>query len=157
MKRSAGILLYRVKEKSVEFFLVHPGGPFFVKKDKGFWTIPKGEFENEESALSAAKREFEEETGHKPKGEFMALDSVIQKGGKKILCWLLEGDIDLRTVRSNTFEMIWPPKSGKMQRFPEIDKAGWFSAEDARQIINERQSPFIDQALSFIRNAANVK
>lgn len=152
MKKSAGILLYRFKEGDVEFFLVHPGGPFFTKKDKGFWTIPKGEFDEKESPLLAAKREFLEETGYQPEGDFVLLNSVIQKGGKKIFCWLAEGDIALDRVQSNTFELMWPPKSGKVQSFPEIDRAGWFSPQKAKELINERQIPLIDQALSYLSN-----
>lgn len=152
MKRSAGILLYRLRGGHVEFFLVHPGGPFFLKKEEGFWTIPKGEFGDDESPLLAAKREFCEETSNLLEGNFIELDPIVQKGGKKVLCWLLEGDIDLNKVKSNTFEMVWPPKSGKTQTFPEIDKAFWFSADEARRMINERQVPFIDQALSLIKS-----
>jgi predicted NUDIX family NTP pyrophosphohydrolase len=155
MKRSAGILLYRLKDGKVEFFLVHPGGPFFAKKDQGFWTIPKGEFENAEPPLSAAKREFEEETGCSIEGEFIELDPVIQKGGKKVLCWLLEGNMDLDKVRSNTFEMVWPPKSGRIQQFPEIDKAGWFSIDEAKRLINEKQISFLDQAFSLLNARMN--
>src|SRR5690606_33059683 len=155
MKRSAGILLYRLKDGKVEFFLVHPGGPFFAKKDQGFWTIPKGEFENAEPPLSAAKRECEEESGWYIEGECIELDPVIQKGGKKVLCWLLEGNMDLENVRSNTVEMIWPPKAGRIQQFPEIDKAGWFSRDEAKRLINEKQISFLDQAFSLLSARMN--
>jgi len=150
MQQSAGILLYRVEKQKAEFFLVHPGGPFFAKKHEGFWTIPKGEFSEEEDPLSAAIREFEEETGHSPHGNFIPLKPIIQKGGKKVYTWLLEGNIESDKIHSNTFSLIWPPKSGKTQLFPEIDKAGWFSADTCKTLINERQIPLITEALSII-------
>src|SRR5215469_9550223 len=112
-KQSAGILLYRIRDNQPQVFLVHPGGPFFRNKDNGAWSIPKGEFESGEEPLAAAKREFEEETGQKIDGEFIQLDPVTLKSGKKVSCWALEGDIDHETITSNLFEMEWPPKSGK--------------------------------------------
>jgi predicted NUDIX family NTP pyrophosphohydrolase len=141
-KQSAGILLYRRKNKQLEVLLVHPGGPFWAKKDQGAWSIPKGEYEGED-ALAAAKREFEEETGFSVSGETLALGQQKQKGGKVIDAWALEGDLNPDALHSNTFEMEWPPKSGKRQRFPEIDKAGWFTVETALEKINPGQAAFI--------------
>lgn len=141
-KQSAGILLYRRKQDRLEVLLVHPGGPFWVKKDVGAWSIPKGEFENED-ALSAAKREFAEETGTPLVGEALPLTQQKQKGGKMIYAWTVEGDLDPKEIRSNTFEMEWPPKSGKKGRFPEIDKAEWFPAKIALKKINQGQAAFI--------------
>ncbi|MCZ8284079.1 MAG: NUDIX domain-containing protein, partial [Bacteroidia bacterium] len=130
MKQSAGILLYRFRQNALEVMLVHPGGPFYARKDAGAWTIPKGEPDEDEDLLLAAQREFTEETGHVLKGTFIALTSVKQKGGKLVHAWAVEGDMDVAALQSNTFEMPWPPKSGKMQRFPEIDKAAWFGVEE---------------------------
>lgn len=143
MKQSAGLLLYRKINQQLEFFLVHPGGPYFAKKDAGFWTIPKGELEENEAPLNAAIREFEEEIGFKPSGSFIELGAITQKGGKKVFCWALQADVDLENMKSNLFEMEWPPRSGKMKAFPEIDRAAWFSYEDAEKKINERQIPFL--------------
>jgi predicted NUDIX family NTP pyrophosphohydrolase len=141
-KQSAGILLYRRKNEQLEVLLVHPGGPFWAKKDRGAWSIPKGEYE-EEDALAAAKREFEEETGFPMVGETLALDQQKQKGGKVIDAWAVEGDLNPDELRSNTFEMEWPPKSGKHQRFPEIDRAAWLPVETALEKINPGQAAFI--------------
>jgi predicted NUDIX family NTP pyrophosphohydrolase len=148
MNKSAGILLYRKKNKQLEFFLVHPGGPFWAKKDEGAWSIPKGEYIDDEDPLAAARREFEEETGQAVSGKFIALTPVKQKNHKEVHAWAVEGDIDEKNIRSNTFEMEWPPKSGKRQQFPEVDKGGWFDAETAREKINERQSVLIDELIS---------
>ncbi len=145
MKQSAGILLYRRTGKAVEFFLVHPGGPFWKNKDEGAWSIPKGEFSDKEDPLAAAKREFREETGISCGGEFLSLGSIKNKSGKNIFAWALEKDLDPAAVSSNFFEMEWPPRSGKQQSFPEIDKGGWFSAAEAKQKINIAQVHFIDQ------------
>lgn len=142
VKQSAGILLYRRKHDQLEVLLVHPGGPFWAKKDLGAWSIPKGEFEKEE-ALAAAKREFEEETGYPIAGEALALGQQKQKGGKMIYAWAVEGDIISEHIQSNAFEMEWPPKSGKKRRFPEIDKAEWFSSNIALKKINQGQAVFI--------------
>jgi len=130
--------------------LVHPGGPFWKNKDEGSWSIPKGEFADDENALDAAKREFEEETGFSCSGDFLELKSVKQKSGKMVFAWALEKDIDTSKIKSNEFEMEWPPKSGKQQRFPEIDRAQWFAADEARQKINASQSAFIDELISII-------
>ena len=147
-KQSAGILLYRFNNGTPEFFLVHPGGPFFAKKDAGAWSVPKGEFDETEIPLEAAKREFLEETGKEIRGEFIALTPVKQKGGKTVFAFAAEGDIDPSEIVSNTFEIEWPPKSGKKKAFPEVDKAGWFSADEAKVKINPAQSPLIDELLT---------
>ena len=136
--KSAGILLYRQKRKELEVFLVHPGGPFWKNKDAGAWTIPKGEFEDEDP-LVAAKRELLEETGLSVKGTVLALTPIKQKSGKIVYAFALEGDADPASVKSNSFEMEWPPKSGRMQQFPEVDRAAWFSMEEAKQKIIEAQ------------------
>src|SRR5688572_7623694 len=142
-KKSAGILLYRSENKIPEVFLVHPGGPFWVKKDDGAWSIPKGEFDDGEDPLDAAKREFEEETGTKISGEFIALNPVKQKSGKIVYAWAIEGNIDPAKIKSNEFEIEWPPKSGRMKSFPEIDKAAWFDLNSATKKIIESQSALI--------------
>jgi predicted NUDIX family NTP pyrophosphohydrolase len=143
-KQSAGILLYRLENKILEVFLVHPGGPFWAKKDLGAWSIPKGEFE-EEDPLAAAKREFAEETGMAVDGEAIALDPQKQKSGKVVYAWAIEGDLDPADLHSNTFEMDWPPRSGKRQTFLEVDSGEWFSVEDAFQKINPGQAGFIEE------------
>jgi predicted NUDIX family NTP pyrophosphohydrolase len=144
-KKSAGILLYRIKNKFLEVFLVHPGGPFWLKKDLGAWSIPKGEFTEDENPLDAAKREFEEELGISCTGEFIPLTTITQKGGKIVYAWALKGDIDPNQIKSNTFEMEWPPKTGKKQKFPEIDKGAWFDISEAKQKINENQVALIEE------------
>jgi len=149
--QSAGILLYRNINGQIEFFLVHPGGPFFKNKDEGYWSIPKGEFLPDENPLAAAQREFEEETGRPIKaGKFIELSSIKQKSGKIVHAWGAEGELDADTITSNTFEIEWPPHSGKMTSFPEIDRAGWFSADDARLKINAAQAALIDELQSLI-------
>lgn len=144
-KTSAGILLYRQHRERLEVFLVHPGGPFWAKKDLGAWSLPKGEFEPGEDPLDAAKREFTEETGFPIDGEFRALTPLRQPSGKTIYAWAVEGDCDPAELRSNTFEMEWPPKSGQRSAFPEVDRADWFSLEEARKRIIAGQAPFLDQ------------
>ena len=150
-KKSAGILLYRKINKNPEVFLVHPGGPFWQKKNLGAWTIPKGELDDEEDALSAAKREFEEETGTSLSGSFHTLTPVKQKSGKVVYAWALEGDLNAEKIVSNTFEIEWPPKSGKKQSFPEIDKAQWFNLADAKQKINSSQANLIDELINILK------
>ena len=147
-KQSAGVLLFRRKKNQVEIFLVHPGGPFWLKKDLGAWTIPKGEIEAGEEALDVAIREFSEETGQTISGKFIPLKPVKQKGGKTITAWAVEGDADHSKIISNTFEMEWPPKTGNMKTFPEIDKAEWFSVSTAKEKINAAQIAFIDELIS---------
>ena len=143
MKQSAGILIY--KKNPLRFLLVHPGGPYFSKKDKGWWTIPKGEIQEHESALTAALREFEEETGFRAQEPYTELQPVVQKGGKKVFCWAAEGDFDTDKFTSNTFEIEWPPKSGTKICFPEIDTAKWFTVEEAKVYMNAIQLEFIAQ------------
>ena len=147
-KKSAGILLYRTMNKKLEVFLVHPGGPFWAKKDIGAWSIPKGEFDDDEEPLAAAKREFKEETGVEISGEFIQLASIKQKSGKIVYAWAVEGDIDPAKIKSNTFEIEWPPRSGKLQTFPEIDKAEWFNYIEAQKKIVLAQSPLIEELKS---------
>ena len=142
-KQSAGILLYRTINNTLEVFLVHPGGPYFKNKDDGSWSIPKGEFLNDEEALTAAKREFEEETGQPIDGKFIELGTIQQKNGKIVHAWVVEGDINHETIFSNLFEMEWPPKSGKKQSFPEIDRADWFDVDEAKVKINGAQAALI--------------
>jgi len=144
-KRSAGILLYRTN-KFLEVLLVHPGGPFFKNRDEGVWSIPKGEINNED-LLDCAKREFEEETGSKVDGDFIELQAITQKGGKMVYCWAVEGNIDEQHIRSNTFQLEWPPKSGQLRAFPEVDKAAWFDVPAAKEKINSRQFNFIEQLI----------
>jgi predicted NUDIX family NTP pyrophosphohydrolase len=145
-KKSAGILMYRFNNQQIEFLLVHPGGPFWAKKDLGAWSIPKGEFEDEE-AVTVAKREFFEETGVLIEAELIPLTAQKQKGGKIIYAWAVEGNLDASNIKSNLFELEWPPKSGKKQLFPEVDKAGWFSPQMATQKVNPGQVAFIDELI----------
>lgn len=144
-KKSAGILLYRLQNDDWEVLLVHPGGPFWAKKDLGAWSIPKGEFDENENPLDAAKREVEEETGIKVQGDFIELTPVKQKNSKLIYAWALRGNFDAAQIKSNTFEIEWPPKSGKEKSFPEVDKAAWFNIEEAKKKITEGQLPLINE------------
>ena len=148
-KRSAGILPYRIGKRSLEVLLAHPGGPFWKNKDLGAWSIVKGEYNGNEEPLSAARREWEEETGLPLNGHFIALKPIRQKSGKEVLAWAVEADIDPSHIKSNTFEIEWPPKSGKMHSFPEIDKAAWFSIEEARKKINAKQVGLIDELMGM--------
>ena len=143
-KKSAGILLYRINQQQLEVMLVHPGGPFWVNKDAGAWSIPKGEFDDEEEPLAAALREFYEETGTSVTGNFIPLTPVNQNR-KIVYAFALEKDFDTSTIKSNTFMMEWPPKSGKQQAFPEIDKADWFDLPTAQQKINRYQATILDE------------
>ncbi|OYU79234.1 MAG: NUDIX hydrolase [Flavobacterium sp. BFFFF1] len=140
MKKSAGILLYKNTPEGLRFLIVHPGGPFWKHKDEGAWSIPKGEFEDDENAFDAAIRELEEETGLRLQGDCTPLSPVKLKSGKVIYAWAAERDFDTSTLRSNTFDMEWPPKSGKKQSFPEVDRAGWFSVEEVLVKINPAQA-----------------
>jgi len=150
-KQSAGILLYRLRDEP-EVLLVHPGGPFWAKKDAGAWSIPKGEFEQAEAALATAKREFEEETGQSlPPGTLLPLTPVTQSGGKTIYAWALEGSIDIANLKSNIFSMEWPPKSGKLREFPEVDRAEWFALPVARVKIIPGQLGLLDELSEHIR------
>ena len=145
MKRSAGILLYRRGSRGLEVLLVHPGGPFWSKRDAGAWTIPKGEISEGEEPLAAARREFLEETGFEAQGDAMALEPLRQKGGKWVHAWAVEGDCDAAAISSNTFSMEWPPRSGLQAEFPEVDRAAWFTPGEARGRILASQVPFIDE------------
>jgi predicted NUDIX family NTP pyrophosphohydrolase len=144
-KRSAGILMYRRSRDGLEVLLVHPGGPFWARKDAGAWTIPKGEYSEAEDALACAVREFEEETGAHPRGEFHPLGEITQRGGKYVIAFAVEGDFDVAALKSNTFDLEWPPKSGHKQSFPEVDRAAWFSLAQARHKILPAQAEFIDR------------
>jgi predicted NUDIX family NTP pyrophosphohydrolase len=155
-KKSAGLLLYREGSGRLEVLLVHPGGPFWAKKDEGAWSIPKGEFEDNEDPLSAAKREFAEETGLSPDGEAIPLQPVRQPSGKLIYAWVMGCDVDLAQFRSNTFSMEWPPKSGRYQEFPEVDRAAWLTIEAARHKIVKGQAPFLDQLQNMLRGLSET-
>jgi len=146
-KLSAGLLMFRRRDKELNVFLVHPGGPFWQKKDLGAWSIPKGEVSAGEDLLVTAKREFEEETGIAPQGEFITLGEIKQAGGKFVTAWAFELDCS-PTIQSNTFSMEWPPKSGRMQEFPEVDRAEWFSLKEARIRILSAQIVFLDRLLT---------
>jgi len=146
-KKSAGILLYRVKNKQPEVFLGHPGGPFFKNKDIGVWSIPKGEFDDNEDPLQAAQREFKEETGTDIEGDFIPLKPVKYKNGKIVYAWAKEGNLDPSTLRCNTFPLEWPPKSGKIIQVPELDKVEWFVFETALKKIIPAQIPFIEELM----------
>lgn len=145
MKRSAGILLFRFNNGALEVLLVHPGGPYWASKDAGAWSIPKGEYSEGEDALSAAKREFAEETGVNVEGEFFPLGEVKQAGGKIVQVWALQGDVDPSLIRSNTFTLEWPPRSGSVREFPEVDSAGWFSMHAAKRKLLSGQREFLER------------
>jgi predicted NUDIX family NTP pyrophosphohydrolase len=145
-KRSAGLLLFR-RSGELEIFLVHPGGPFWARKDDGAWSLPKGEYSEEEDALLAAKREFMEETGFRVEGDFLPLRELKQPGRKVVTAWAVEGNIDAALVKSNTFSLEWPPKSGRKQEFPEVDRAAWFPAAVARIKLLKGQAEFVDRLL----------
>lgn len=144
-KKSAGILLYREHNQVSQLLLVHPGGPWWATKDLGVWSIPKGEFAHGENPLDAAKREVEEETGIKVEGPFIELTPVKLPGGKLVYALAAKGEVDPANISCNEFEIEWPPKSGKKQSFPEIDKAAWFSAREAKNKINGGQVPLIEE------------
>jgi len=144
-KRSAGLLMYRFKNARLELFIVHPGGPFWADKDDGIWSIPKGEYEDGEDPLEAAKREFFEETGMVASGDFIPLSPLQQRSGKIITAWAFKGDCDASSITSNTFTMEWPPKSGSQAEFPEIDRAAWFTIDVAREKLGKGQIGFVDE------------
>jgi predicted NUDIX family NTP pyrophosphohydrolase len=152
-KKSAGLLLYRFHTDGTEVLLVHPGGPFWAKKDDGAWSIPKGEFGPGEDPLDAAKRELEEETGIIADGTFIELTPLKQKSGKLIYAWALQKDIDPAGIKSNSFELEWPPRSGIKKSFPEIDRAEWFTMDAARNKINGGQVPLIDELEANLNEA----
>src|SRR5688572_17390162 len=145
MVKSAGLLLYRFRSHVLEVLLIQPGGPFWANKDAGAWSIPKGEFGEDENPLDAAIRETEEEIGKKVKGDFIELNPVKLKSGKVIFAWAVESDFDPSKLKSNLFEIEWPPKSGNKKSFPEVDKGAWFSAEEAKEKMNAGQVPLISQ------------
>ena len=150
-RRSAGLLLYRMTGAGPELLLVHPGGPFWAKKDAGVWSLPKGEYEDGDDPRAAALREFAEETGAAPPaGELVELGSVTQKSGKQVRVWAAEGDLDPEAIRSNSFTMEWPPRSGRRQEFPEVDRAGWFGPDAAREKLNPAQAAFVDRLLELL-------
>ncbi|HVZ83432.1 MAG TPA: NUDIX domain-containing protein [Terracidiphilus sp.] len=150
-KLSAGLLLYRRCDSVLEVFLVHPGGPFWQKKDRGSWSIPKGEYDPGSDALSAARREFEEETGFAPPaGAMIPLGEVKLASGKVVTAWAVEGDCDANAIHSNTFSMEWPPRSGTMQEFPEVDRAAWFPLGEAREKLHAAQTAFLDRLVQHI-------
>lgn len=143
-KKSAGLLMYRHRQNGLEVLLVHPGGPYWVKKDWRAWSIPKGEIDPGEDAFAAARREFEEETGLIPEGAFWSLETIRQANGKLVMAWAFEGDWNPEELKSNTFEIEWPPRSGQMQQFPEADRAAWFELEEAKQRIIRGQVAFLE-------------
>lgn len=151
MRKSAGLLVYRRIRNEVEFFLVHPGGPFWKNKDTGAWSIPKGEFLDEEDGLVAAKREFEEETGKSIEGKFYQLTPVKQKSGKWIFAWAVEGDVDETTLVSNSFPLEWPPRSGKYINVPEVDRGGWFDYDTAKNKLIQGQVAILDELYTLTK------
>jgi predicted NUDIX family NTP pyrophosphohydrolase len=149
-KESAGILMYRLRNSTLEVFLVHPGGPYWAKKDAGAWSIPKGEFSEKEDRFSAAKREFQEETGVVPAGNFVALTPIKQPGGKLVYAWAVKDDCDAKTIVSNTFSMEWPPRSGKYQEFSEVDRAEWFKMDVAKEKILKGQVGLLEELSQIV-------
>jgi predicted NUDIX family NTP pyrophosphohydrolase len=154
-KRSAGLLLFRRRAALIEFFLVHPGGPYWARKDEGAWTIPKGECQQGEEALAAARREFAEETGLSLEGEMIPLGSFRQSSAKTVEVWAVEGDADPASLVSNTFAMEWPPRSGRMQDFPEVDRAAWFTPAQAARKILKGQVPILEALIARLRGGIN--
>jgi len=153
-KQSAGLLPFREHHGTLEVFLVHPGGPFWARKDDGAWSLAKGEYEPGEDPETVARREFEEETGFVPRGRLLPIGTVTQKGGKHVVAWAFHADFDPARLRSNTFSMEWPPKSGKRREFPEVDRAGWFPLTEARRKILPGQAPFLDALARVLENRA---
>ncbi len=150
-KLSAGILVYRLKNKEIEVFLCHPGGPFYKNKDNAVWTIPKGEFDENEEPFTAAKREFKEETGQEIRGDFIPMRPIRYKDGRKIVyAWAVNGNIDATNIKSNTFPLEWPPKSGKFMEVPEVDRGGWFSIEVAKQKILPSLSSLLEDLVENV-------
>jgi predicted NUDIX family NTP pyrophosphohydrolase len=141
--------MFRWSGKTLEVLLIHPGGPFWAKKDAGIWSIPKGEYEPDEDPLTAARREFTEETGFTAEGEFIPLKAIRQSSGKIVKAWAVQGDCDASLAQSNLFEMEWPPRSGKIRKFPEADRAAWFPIEAARQKLLKGQQPFLDELVEL--------
>ena len=152
-KESAGLLLYKLDGAEIQVLLAHPGGPFWAKKDKGAWTLPKGLVEAGETPLDAAIREFTEETGFAIEGEFLPLGAVVQRGGKHVEAWAIEGECDPEDLKPFMFQMEWPPKSGRMAEFPEIDRVAWFNLTEAREQILPSQVPFIERLGALLAGA----
>ena len=150
MKRSAALLVFRKAPDGIEVFLVHPGGPFWARKDLGAWSIPKGEFDDDEDGLTAARREFFEEVGQTIDGTFIALTPIKQRGGKVVHTWAVEGAVDAAAVTSNEFEMEWPPRSGRTARFPEVDRGQWFGLAEALRRILPAQVPILEELLAKV-------
>jgi len=150
-KRSAGILVYRRQRQAIEVLLVHPGGPFWRKRDAAAWSIPKGEHGDEEEPEAVARREFAEETGCALEADLKPLGEVRQAGGKTVVGFYAEGDFDVSTLVSNTFETEWPPRSGRRVTFPEVDRAGWFGLEEASEKINEGQRAFLERLVAVLQ------
>ena len=151
-KQAAGILLYRRSLRGLEVLLAHPGGPLWARKDLGAWTLPKGQFTDHEQPIDAAKREFEEEMGSPPSGDLVKIGSIKQPSGKVVHAFVAESDFDVSTVQSNLFSLEWPPKSGQRAQFPEVDRAAWFSIEEARTKILKGQEPFLDRLLTLLNS-----
>jgi predicted NUDIX family NTP pyrophosphohydrolase len=155
-KISAGMMMYRRHEGGLQVLLVHPGGPLWAKRDLGAWSIPKGEVRDDEQPLSAARREFEEELGIPALGDFLPLGSITQRGGKTVYAWAFQGDCDPAALRSNTFSMEWPPRSGKQRQFPEVDRADFFPIHEAREKLNAAQVEFVNRLEVLIRPQRRV-
>src|SRR5882757_8466353 len=156
-KRSAGLLMYRWKQDGIEVFLVHPGGPYWANKDHGAWTIPKGEYDNDEEPFAAAQREFFEETGFTADGEFLSLGEVRQRSGKLVTAWAFLGDCDPNKLRSNSCEIEWPPKSGKQLQIPEIDRGRWFAMDDARRYIRAELEQLLLRLIPLLAHEKKLK
>ncbi|MDY0040637.1 MAG: NUDIX domain-containing protein [Desulforhabdus sp.] len=149
-KQSAGLLMYRRRKEGIQVLLVHPGGPYWANKDLGVWSIPKGEYAEGEDPLETARREFREETGTAAFGQFLPLTPIKQAGGKRVQAWAFEGDLNASSISSNTFSMQWPPRSGKQQTFPEVDRAEWFTIDTARIKIRKGQAALLDELLAIL-------
>jgi predicted NUDIX family NTP pyrophosphohydrolase len=153
-ERSAGILLFRHGGDGLEVLLVHPGGPYFARRDAGAWSIPKGLYEDGEEPLACARREFDEELGSPcPEGPTLELGEIRQRNGKRVTAWAVEGDLDPTTITSNTFTIEWPPRSGRNQEFPEVDRAGWFGLDAAREKLIEAQTPLLDRLAAEVERS----
>ena len=151
---TAGLLMYRRRAGRLEVLLAHPGGPYWMNKDAGAWTIPKGLVDENEDLLASAKREFEEETGFRPNGEFVSLGAIKQKAGKVVNAWAFEGDLDPTAIKSNTYQEQWPPKSGQWKTFPEIDRAEFFAVDVARTKINQAQAELLSRLEALLQRSA---
>lgn len=154
-KKSAGFVMYRFMDSKLEVFLVHPGGPYWAKKDEGSWSIPKGEYTDDEEPFEVAKREFKEETGYEADGNFIPLSPIKQPSRKLITAWAFEGDCDARKIKSNMFKIDWPPRSGKQAEFPEVDRAEWFSITTAKRKLLKGHVGFIDQLCEMLKYDPN--